>query len=148
MGVLVPTMFDDDESVFAAMRAGARGYLLKDATLVRAVTAVSRGEAIFRPGIAQRLIDNFAASHAVAPPQVFPELTDREREILTFLAQGRSNEEIAGRLVLSVNTVRIHASNIFSKLQVNDRVQAILRARAAGLGESQASSPGQLPWHG
>jgi DNA-binding NarL/FixJ family response regulator len=137
IGVLVITMFEDDASVFAAMRAGARGYLLKDADqdeLVRAVKAIHRGEAIFSPTIAQRLIHYFAAlkpTEAVA----FPELTEREREILHFIAQGQSNPEIANRLVLSLKTVQNHVSNIFSKLQVADRSQAIVRAREAGLGQ-------------
>ena len=135
IGVLIVTMFDDDDSVFAALRAGARGYLLKDARLddlIRAVTAVNRGEAIFSPAIARRMIQ-FFAQQAPVPPHVFPELTDREREVLTLIAQGLSNEAIATRLVLSLKTVRNHVSNILSKLQVNDRAQAIVRARDAGL---------------
>ncbi len=135
IGVLIVTMFDDDDSVFAALRAGARGYLLKDARLddlIRAVTAVNRGEAIFSPAIARRMIQ-FFAQRSPAPPQLFPELTDREREVLTLIAQGLSNEAIAARLVLSLKTVRNHVSNILSKLQVNDRAQAIVRARDAGL---------------
>ncbi len=135
--VLVVTMFEDDHSVFAALRAGARGYILKDADedeILRAIRAVGRGEAIFSPAIATRLIDFFSAPHPVAPPQAFPELTEREREILTLIAQGHNNTEIATRLVLSSHTVRNYVSNIFSKLQVADRVQAIIRAREAGLG--------------
>ncbi len=142
IGVLVVTMFEDDDSVFAAMRAGARGYLLKDADqdeLVQAVRAVSRGQAIFSPAIAQRLIQYFAvlpsqAPHA-GPPLVFPELTDREREVLALIARGDSNAAIAHRLVLSIKTVQNHVSNIFGKLQVADRAQAIVRAREAGLGQ-------------
>ena len=142
IGVLVVTMFEDDDSVFAAMRAGARGYLLKDADqdeLVQAVRAVSRGQAIFSPAIAQRLIQYFAvlpsqAPHA-GPPLVFPELTDREREVLALIARGDNNAAIAHRLVLSIKTVQNHVSNIFGKLQVADRAQAIVRARAAGLGQ-------------
>ncbi|MBK9941001.1 MAG: response regulator transcription factor [Kouleothrix sp.] len=136
IGVLVITMFDDDESVFAAMRAGARGYLLKDARhddLIRAVVAVSRGEAIFSPAIARRLIQYFSIPRT-ATPLLFPELTDREREILGLIAQGHANESIATRLVLSVKTVRNHVSNILSKLQVRDRAQAIIKARDAGIG--------------
>ena len=141
VGVLVVTMYEDDDSVFAAMRAGARGYLLKDADrddLVRAIQAVSRGEAIFSPAIARRLMGYFAAlreagSHAgPAPP--FPDLTAREREILALIAQGHGNAAIAARLSLSVKTVQNHVSNIFSKLQVADRAQAIILARQAGLG--------------
>jgi len=133
--VLVVTMFEDDHSVFAALRAGARGYILKDADedeILRAIRAAGRGEAIFSPAIAQRLIDFFAASHAVILPQFFPELTDREREILALIAQGYSNSDIARRLTLSLKTVANHVSNIFSKLQVADRAQAIIRAREAG----------------
>ncbi len=135
--ILVVTMFEDEESVFAALRAGARGYVLKGASpteMVRAIQAVGSGEAIFSPAIARRLIDFFAAPRPAVPPQLFPELTEREREVLALLAQGRRNPEIAQALVLSMKTVRNHVSNIFSKLQVADRAQAIIRAREAGLG--------------
>jgi DNA-binding NarL/FixJ family response regulator len=137
IGVLVLTMFETDETVFAAMRAGARGYLLKDVDqedVIRAVKAVSRGDAIFSPAIAERLIHYFAALRPSAADLAFPELTDREREILQLIAQGQSNSEIAERLMLSIKTVQNHVSNIFSKLQVADRAQAIIRARDAGLG--------------
>lgn len=137
IGVLVLTMFETDETVFAAMRAGARGYVLKDADqeeVLRAVKAVSRGEAIFSPAIAERLIHYFAALKPTTADMAFPELTDREREILRLIAQGHSNSEIAERLLLSIKTVQNHVSNIFSKLQVADRAQAIIRARDAGLG--------------
>jgi len=137
IGVLVLTMFETDETVFAAMRAGARGYLLKDADqeeVLRAVKAVSRGEAIFSPAIAERLIHYFAALKPGTADLAFPELTDREREILYLIAQGHSNSEIAERLLLRTKTVQNHVSNIFSKLQVADRAQAIVRARDAGLG--------------
>jgi len=123
--------------VFTAMRVGARGYILKDAQkedMLRAIRAIGRGEAIFSPAIAGRLIDFFAAPRPIAPPQAFPELTDREREILDLIAQGHSNPEIAAHLVLSPSTVRNYVSNIFGKLQVADRAQAIIRAREAGLG--------------
>jgi DNA-binding NarL/FixJ family response regulator len=136
IGVLVLTMFEDDDSVFAAMRAGARGYLLKGSDheeIVRAIRAVSSGEAIFSPAIATRLMAYFAAS-AGAPAQAFPELTAREREVLELIAQGRSNAAIAQGLVISQKTVRNHVSNIFTKLQVLDRSQAIVKAREAGLG--------------
>jgi DNA-binding NarL/FixJ family response regulator len=135
--LLMVTMFEDDASVFTAMRAGARGYILKDAEkadLLRAIRAVGSGEAIFSPAIAARLIDFFAAPRPAALPQVFPELTERECEILNLIAQGHNNIEIATRLVLSHSTVRNYVSNIFSKLQVADRAHAILRAREAGLG--------------
>ena len=133
--ILVVTMFEDDHSVFAALRAGARGYILKDADeddILRAISAVGRGEAIFSPAIAQRLIDFFAAPQPVILPQLFPELTDREREVLLLIAQGYNNSDIARRLTLSLKTVANHVSNIFSKLQVADRAQAIIRAREAG----------------
>ena len=141
VGVLVLTMFEDDDSVFAAMRAGARGYLLKGADhdeIVRAIRAVSSGEAIFGPAIATRLMAYFAASPG-GPAQAFPELTAREREVLELIAQGQSNAAIADRLVLSQKTVRNHVSNIFTKLQVLDRAQAIVKAREAGLGTDPAS---------
>jgi len=134
IGVLVLTMFDDD-SVFAAMRAGARGYLLKDARLedvVRAIEAVGRGEAIFSPSIAGRLLAYFANNRPVRT--AFPELTEREHEILALIAHGRTNEQIGAQLVVSIKTVRNHVSTIFSKLQVADRAQAVVRAREAGLG--------------
>jgi len=137
MRILVVTLFEDDDSLFAALRAGARGYILKDANeveVLRAIRAVSSGEAIFSSTMAQHLIASFASPR---PPQAslpFPDLTDREREILTLIAQGRSNSEIAQCLVISLKTVRNYISSIFSKLQVADRAQAILRAREAGLG--------------
>jgi DNA-binding NarL/FixJ family response regulator len=134
--VLVLTMFDDDESVFAAMRAGARGYLLKEADedeVIRAIRAVAEGEAIFSSAIATRLIDYFSAAQAIVPKERFPELTDREREILTLISRGLSNSLIAEQLGISLKTVRNHVSNVYSKLQVVDRAQAALRARDAGL---------------
>jgi DNA-binding NarL/FixJ family response regulator len=138
IGVLVLTMFEDDDSVFAAMRAGARGYLLKGALkaeILRAIRGVASGEAIFGPAIARRLMQYFETPRTSHPPAVFPDLTEREREILTLIAEHRTNPEIAHRLGLSEKTVRNHVSNIFSKLQVADRAQAILRAREAGLGK-------------
>jgi DNA-binding NarL/FixJ family response regulator len=135
--ILMVTMFEDDASVFTAMRAGARGYVLKDTEkteLLRAIRAVGSGEAIFSPAIATRLLDFFAAPRPPLPPQAFPDLTEREREILDLIAQGRNNAEIAHQLVLSPHTVRNYVSNIFSKLQVADRAQAIVRAREQGLG--------------
>jgi DNA-binding NarL/FixJ family response regulator len=136
VGVLVLTMFEEDDSVFAAMRAGARGYLLKgsdhDETL-RAIRAVGSGEAIFGAAIAERLMAFFASAPSVLP-QAFPELTDREREVLELIARGETNAAIASRLSLSQKTVRNHVSNVFTKLRVADRAQAIVRAREAGLG--------------
>jgi DNA-binding NarL/FixJ family response regulator len=139
VGILVVTMFEDDDSVFAAMRAGARGYLLKDADreeLTLAIRAVARGEAIFGAAIAQRMIRYFAALPQDAMAITFPELTEREREILQLMAQGLSNKVIANRLVLSLKTVQNHVSHIFSKLQVADRAEAIVRAREGGFGGS------------
>jgi DNA-binding NarL/FixJ family response regulator len=136
IGILVVTMFDDD-SIFAAMRAGARGYILKgvagDETL-RAITAVAKGEAIFSPAVAQRLIRYFAAPPAAATAVPFPELTEREREVLALIAKGLTNTAIADHLYLSPKTIRNLVSSIFSKLQVADRAEAIIRARNAGLG--------------
>ncbi len=137
--VLMLTMFEDDESVFAALRAGAHGYLLKGALkaeLVRAIHSVASGEAIFGPAIAKRLMQYFTAPRPNAPPQAFPELTEREREILNLIAQHYTNIEIAERLSLAPKTVRNHVSNIFTKLHVADRAQAIMRAREAGFGRS------------
>jgi DNA-binding NarL/FixJ family response regulator len=137
IGVLVLTMYEDDDSVFAAMRAGARGYLLKgvdQAEVLRAINAVSSGEAIFSPSIASRLIHYFSTLKQTTS-QIFPELTDREREVLILIAQGNTNTAIAEKLVLSPKTVRNHVSTIFSKLQVASRAEAIIRARDAGLTE-------------
>jgi DNA-binding NarL/FixJ family response regulator len=134
--ILVVTLFEDDDSVFMALRAGARGYVLKDTDedeLIRAIRAVGNGEAIFSSAIAARVLAYFAAPRYDAPPQVFPTLTEREREILHFIAQGRSNPVIARELSLSTKTVANHVSNIFGKLQVADRAEAIIRAREAGL---------------
>ena len=134
--ILIVTMSEDNASVFAAMRAGARGYVLKEAQkddMLRAIRAVGRGEAIFSAPIASRLIDFFATPQALVPTYAFPELTEREREILNLIAQGHSNPAIADKLVLSPSTVRNYVSNIFAKLQVADRAQAIVRAREAGL---------------
>jgi DNA-binding NarL/FixJ family response regulator len=136
--VLVVTMFEDDGTIFQAMRAGARGYVLKGANyaeMLRAIRAVGTGEAIFSPKIAVRLMDFFSSIRPTTLPQVFPELSDREREILDLIAQGHKNTDIANRLFLSPKTVRNHVSNILHKLQVTDRTQAIIRAREAGLGQ-------------
>ena len=135
--VLVVTLFEDDDSVFMALRAGARGYILKDADeeeMVLSIRAVGKGEAIFSPAIATRVLAYFAAPQPAAQPQIFPTLTDREREILHLIAQGHPNPAIAKRLHLSTKTVGNYVSNIFTKLQVADRAQAIIRAREAGLG--------------
>ena len=140
IGILVLTMFEDDESIFAAMRAGARGYLLKGADrgeIGRALSAVSHGEAIFSASVAQRLMQYFSAAHTSRPEQAFPQLSDREREVLELIGQGQSNTAIAQRLVLAPKTVRNHVSRVFTKLQVADRGQAIIRARDAGLGTTK-----------
>jgi DNA-binding NarL/FixJ family response regulator len=137
IGILVLTMFEDDDSVFAAMRAGAKGYLLKDSGgegVVHAIRAVSSGEAVFGPGVAERIIGFFSAPRAAAPQRAFPELTEREEEVLSLVAQGKSNREIARQLFVSLKTVRNHVSNILLKLQVADRAQAVIRARDAGMG--------------
>lgn len=134
--ILVVTLFEDDESIFAALRAGAHGYILKDAgeeEMVRAIRGVGQGQAIFSPAIATRLMDYFAVTRKEVPQEIFPELTDREREILTLIARGQSNADIAEQLVITVKTVRNHVSNIYNKLQVADRAQAAIRAREAGL---------------
>ena len=135
VGVLMLTMFEDDDSVFAAMRAGARGYLLKDSGgegVVHAIRAVTSGEAVFGPGVAERIIGFFSVPRPAQ--RAFPELTEREEEILVLVARGKSNQEIASRLFVSVKTVRNHVSNILLKLQVADRAQAVIRARDAGIG--------------
>ena len=134
--ILVITLFEDDASVFSALRAGARGYVLKDTQeeeMLRAIRSVGSGEAIFSPTIATRLMDFFSAPQTAVPKEIFPTLTEREREILQWIARGSSNSEIARELALSVKTVNNYVSNIFSKLQVADRAQAIIRARDAGL---------------
>lgn len=135
-GVLVLTMLEDDDSVFAAMRAGAAGYLLKGAhqdEVLRAIRAVANGEAIFGSGIARRVMRFFSAEKSERQP-TFPELTEREREILAFIARGRTNADISGELILSLKTVQNHVSNIFRKLQVSDRARAAIRAREAEFG--------------
>lgn len=137
IGILMLTMFDDDASVFSAMRAGARGYLLKGAhkqEIVRALQAVGGGEAIFSSAIARRMMFYFDSFQAQKPMEsLFPELTEREREVLQWIAKGQDNASIARKLGLSLKTVRNHVSNLLNKLQVADRAQAILMAREAGL---------------
>jgi DNA-binding NarL/FixJ family response regulator len=136
VGILILTMSEDDESLFAAMRAGARGYLPKDADseeLLRAIRAAAVGEAIFGASIAHKMI-TFFASRRPGAASPFPELTEREQEVLELIAAGRANREIAQRLSIAPKTVRNHVANIFNKLQVDDRGQAIVRAREAGLG--------------
>lgn len=137
VGVLVVTMLGDDDSVFAALRAGARGYLLKGAApadVERAVWAVAKGEAVLGPDVAMRALRYLSGARTVGPA-AFPELTDREREVLDQVARGHANEAIARRLSLSPKTVRNNMSTILAKLQVLDRNQLIVRAREAGLGQ-------------
>jgi DNA-binding NarL/FixJ family response regulator len=132
IAILVLTMLEDDDSVFGAMRAGARGYLLKGAgkeEVIRAINVVAAGEAIFSPPIAQRLVQYFTNMRPIIPTNAFPELTEREREVLALIVDGKSNPQIAETLSLSPKTVSNHISNIFSKLQVLDRAQAVTRAR-------------------
>jgi DNA-binding NarL/FixJ family response regulator len=143
IGVVVLTMFEDDESVFAAMRAGAGGYVLKGAEqdeILRAIRAVSAGEAIFGPSIARRIVEHFSTGSG-SGKAAFPTLTDREREVLDLIAAGKGNAVIAHDLMLTLKTVRNHVSNIFTKLQVSDRAAAIVKARDAGFG-AVARRPG------
>jgi DNA-binding NarL/FixJ family response regulator len=136
VGVVVLTMSEDDGTVFAAVRAGARGYLLKGADqeeVVRAITTVASGGAVFGAALARRIAEFFTAGPA-GPETAFPQLTAREREVLDLVAAGRSNPQIAAALYLSPKTVRNVVSNVLTKLQVTDRAQAIVRAREAGLG--------------
>ncbi len=136
VAVLVLTMYDDDDSVFAAMQAGAQGYLLKGASkseMLRAIRDVAGGAAIFSPAIARRMMSYFNQIRNRPAAEMFPELTQREREVLALMSQQHSNQEIAESLSLSQKTVRNYTSNIFAKLQVADRAGAILKARDAGL---------------
>jgi DNA-binding NarL/FixJ family response regulator len=142
VGIIIVTMLEDDDSLFSAMRAGARGYVLKGADkaeMLKSIRAVVEGEALFGPAIAGRLLSFFQGnrprskdeSHSMS----FPELTEREREVLAYIARGDTNAEIAEGLSISLKTVRNHVSNIFTKLQVVNRAQAAIRARDAGLGK-------------
>jgi len=137
VAVLVLTMLENDESVFSAVRAGAKGYLLKGANraeIGRALDAVAHGEVVFSSGIAQRVMAYFAAGGSGPQAAPFPELTDREREVLDLVARGLTNAAIAQRLFLSDKTVRNHVSNVFAKLHVAGRAEAVARARDAGMG--------------
>lgn len=140
VGVIMLTMLEDDDSLFAAMRAGARGYILKGADreeVLRTVAAVAEGQALFGPAVAGRLTTFFQKGGQVETAVLpFPDLTDREREVLNLIAQGLSNSDIAARLHISGKTVSNYISNIFNKLQAADRAQAIVKAREAGLGTS------------
>jgi DNA-binding NarL/FixJ family response regulator len=135
--VLVVTMFEDDESVLAAMRAGARGYVVKgmrSVDAIRAIRAVAEGEAIFSQAIAKRLVNMLTDARQGSRSEAFPELTERERQTLDLMAQGHKNAAIAERLHLSPKTVRNYVTSIFDKLELADRSEAIIRARDAGLG--------------
>jgi DNA-binding NarL/FixJ family response regulator len=141
LGVILVTMLEDDASVFAAMRAGARGYILKGAhheDVLQAIRAVAGGQTVFGPAVAARVMTFFqnlsTTPKPLAPTHAFPELTSREREILQLISWGASNKDIAEKLFISGKTVSNHITNIFSKLQVADRAQAVLRARDAGFG--------------
>ena len=136
LGILMITMLEDDESIYASMRSGARGYVLKGATgdeIVRAVRTIAEGEAIFGPAVARRLSGFFAGQERSRLEQSFPQLTEREREVLALVALGLSNGEIALRLTLSDKTVRNHVSSILAKMEARDRNEAIVRAREVGL---------------
>ncbi len=152
VGVIVVTMLEDDASVFAALQAGARGYVLKDAErgdLVRAIRSVARGEALLGSQVAQRVLDQFSGTHPVTAPKLstqnpraplappFDELTPRELEVLALIADGRRNRDIASTLFISEKTVGNHISGIFAKLHIHDRVEAVLMARQAGLGRGE-----------
>ena len=141
-GIIMLTMLEDNDSLFAAMCAGARGYILKGADkaeVLKTIRAVADGEALFGPAIAGRLTAFFQNSNGATQQNEtvspFPDLTDREREVLELIAQGENNQEIAQQLHISAKTVSNHISNIFNKLQVADRAQAIVKARQAGLGD-------------
>lgn len=141
IAVLVLTMLDEDESVFAAMRAGARGYVVKGADtedVLRALESVARGDAVFGPAVAGRVLSYLTRPLSARDPMLFPELSEREREVLELMARGLTNSDIARKLVVSPKTVRNHVSSIFTKLQVNGRADAIGRARKAGLGADRA----------
>jgi DNA-binding NarL/FixJ family response regulator len=143
IGIIMVTMLEDDDFLFAAMRAGARGYVLKGADkveMLQSIRVVADGQAIFGPAVADRLADFFrevrSSSKREQRDKVFLDLTDREYEVLDHIAQGKSNQEIADQLNISVKTVGNHISNIFNKLQVADRAQAIVLAKDAGMGKS------------
>ena len=139
LGIIMVTMLEDDASVFAAMRAGARGYVLKGSRhteMLQAIRAVAQGQALFGTAVAGRIMRFFQSGSQSSPPESFPALTEPEREVLELTAQGKNNSDIAEMLVISPKTVRNHITSVFSKLQVADRAEAIIRAREAGMGDS------------
>ncbi|MFS0862807.1 response regulator [Fredinandcohnia sp. 179-A 10B2 NHS] len=139
IGILVLTMFDDDDSVFSALKAGARGYLLKGANrteTIRAIHAIANGESIFSQSIAARMLEFFKNVNPL-PTLVFPQLTERERDILELIVEGKDNSEISRLLGITLKTVRNHISNIYSKLQVADRAEAIAHAKNEGMGKKK-----------
>ena len=146
VGIIMVTMLEDDASVFAAMRAGARGYVLKGSDhneMLQAIRAVAQGQVLFGTAVADRIMRFFqsmslqASQSATTEP--FPNITEREREVLELIAQGKNNSDIARILVISPKTVRNHITSIFSKLQVADRAEAIIQAREAGMGNSESN---------
>jgi DNA-binding NarL/FixJ family response regulator len=140
VAVLILTMHEDDEALFGAIRAGARGYLLKGSDcgdIVRAVLTVAHGDVVYGTTVAQRIMDFFTNAHRDHVTTVFPRLTSREREILEFIAGGHNNHEIARRLLLSEKTIRNHVASVLTKLQVSDRAAAVAKARDAGLGHAR-----------
>ncbi|NND75087.1 MAG: response regulator transcription factor [Ilumatobacter sp.] len=142
VAVVMVTMMDDPETVFAAMCAGARGYLVKGAdhvTMLNAIRSAARGEVLFSAGVAERVLDFFRVDSGAAARRArpFPELTDREFEILTYIADGSTNEQVARHLALSAKTVANNLSRVFTKLQVTDRAQAIVKAHRAGIGDER-----------
>jgi DNA-binding NarL/FixJ family response regulator len=141
VAILVLTMHEDDDHLFEALRAGARGYLVKGADgteIIRAVTTVASGDAVYGGPVAHRIIERFTGSAGTGPSTAFPELTPRERQVLELLATGSRNREIGRRLGMSEKTVRNHVSQVLLKLQVPDRTAAALKAREAGLGDPAA----------
>jgi DNA-binding NarL/FixJ family response regulator len=143
LAVLVVTMLDDDESIFAALRAGARGYLVKGATgtqIIAAVQALGRGETVYGGAVARRITDFFLAGTQGYAGRVFPELTPRERDVLDLVAAGRNNVAIGRALGLSDKTVRNHLASVLTKLQAHDRAEVIVKARQAGLGRRRAEA--------
>jgi DNA-binding NarL/FixJ family response regulator len=148
IAVLVLTMHEDNQALFSALRAGARGYLLKGADraeIIRAILAVASGEAVYGAPVARRISDFFTGAQRDYTATVFPALTDRECEVLDLVAAGCGNHDIARRLVLSEKTVRNHVSSIMFKLEVRDRAAAVAKARDAGLGKNRPPGTGDGP---